>query len=356
MSHRRKSLKAELRDLPSGDEASSPNLATDDPFKSASEESSQLEKPWGAEEPKAEESRLKPRAFLQPSFIHRPFYTRSPEAKIMRRLDHPNIVRMYGVAPQEEPVMIILELAVNGSLKRNTIVSKYVEVFIKSYYKKNENVTNDKKLKFATDACRGMCYLSLEKIIHRDLAARNCLLGAAYEVKISDFGLSVADKSELRLNKLQKVPVKWLSPETINEGVFTTKTDVWSFGVLMWEIFANCKSDPFPGETNAQAVSLITGKTPPMEPPPGSPLLVKQSPDARADFGALLHVLAPSEAPPAVAAKTSSSDLNVHVTKSSETCLAKTKQPLAKLSVDFMRESTHHPSADLKMGLLVLFQ
>lgn len=59
--------------------------------------------------------------------------------------------------------------------------------------------------------------MKIFQIIHRDLAARNCLLGAAYEVKISDFGLSVADKSELRLNKLQKVPVKWLSPETINE-------------------------------------------------------------------------------------------------------------------------------------------
>lgn len=316
LSHRRKSLKAELRDLPSGDEASSPNLATDDPFKEADKgltryrwfhgmmprvdceelvkaegdflvrrttlakvptycitvrhngeakhiPISYLKGIWSInQDSKATLGELldmyvKGRIPIPPAnsvlinYVERPEYfllhsniilgeklghgafgevysgklrlgpaAEVPvavkrakeghmkksqlnsfirEAKIMRRLDHPNIVRMYGVAPQEEPVMIILELAVNGSLK------------------KNENVTNDKKLKFATDACRGMCYLSLEKIIHRDLAARNCLLGAAYEVKISDFGLSVADKSELRLNKLQKVPVKWLSPETINE-------------------------------------------------------------------------------------------------------------------------------------------
>ncbi|PIO74424.1 hypothetical protein TELCIR_03567 [Teladorsagia circumcincta] len=158
-----------------------------------------------------------------------------------------------------------------------------------------------------------MCYLSLEKVIHRDLAARNCLLGSKNELKISDFGLSVMNKSELRLNKLHKVPIKWLSPETIKEGVFSTKTDVWSFGVLMWEIFDNCKRDPFPGETNAQAAILIAGKTPPMEPPPGSPPIVKQvmdlcfvrSPDLRSDFTGLLHVLAPNEPLPTLSTKSS---------------------------------------------------
>ncbi|EPB67200.1 SH2 domain protein [Ancylostoma ceylanicum] len=193
------------------------------------------------------------------------------EARIMRRLGHPNIVRLYGVAAQEEPVMIILELATNGSLK--------------AFYKKNEDVSVNQKLGFAKDACRGMCYLSGAKVIHRDLAARNCLLGSKNEVKISDFGLSVMNKSEIRLNKLHKVP-----------GVFTTKTDVWSFGVLMWEIFANCRSDPFPGVNNAQAIELITGKTPPMLPPEGSPDVL---PNERADFATVFRVLAPSEALPA---------------------------------------------------------
>ncbi|KIH60414.1 SH2 domain protein [Ancylostoma duodenale] len=192
------------------------------------------------------------------------------EARIMRRLGHPNIVRLYGVAAQEEPVMIILELATNGSLK--------------AFYKKNEDVSIEQKLCFAKDACRGMCYLSGAKVIHRDLAARNCLLGSKNEVKISDFGLSVMNKSEIRLNKLHKVP-----------GVFTTKTDVWSFGVLMWEIFANCRSDPFPGVSNAQAMELITGKTPPMLPPDGSPDVL---PNERADFATVFRILSPSEALP----------------------------------------------------------
>lgn len=84
-------------------------------------------------------------------------------------------------------------------------------------------------------------------------------LSAAYEVKISGFGLSMAGESEPRLNKLQKFPVKRICPETIGEGVFIIKPDVWSFGVLMRKIFANCQNDPFPGETGAQAVALITG-------------------------------------------------------------------------------------------------
>ncbi|KHJ89901.1 protein tyrosine kinase [Oesophagostomum dentatum] len=174
---------------------------------------------------------------------------------------------------------------------------------VQAYYKKNENVSTTQKLNFARDACRGMCYLSGSKVIHRDIAARNCLLGSLNEVKISDFGLSVVDKNELRLSRLHKVPIRWLSPETLIEGVFTTKTDVWSFGVLVWEIFANCTSDPFPGVNNAEAIGLITGKKAPMEPPAGSPPIAKQvmdlcfikDPDTRADFATIFRLLAPSE-------------------------------------------------------------
>ncbi|CAJ0590920.1 unnamed protein product [Cylicocyclus nassatus] len=245
------------------------------------------------------------------------------EAKIIRRLNHANIVRIFGVAVLEEPVMILLELAVNGSMK--------------AYLKKNESVSVDQKLNFAKDACRGMCYLSGAKVIHRDLAARNCLLGESYEVKITDFGLSVVDKSELRLSKLQKVPIRWLSPETLTEGVFTTKTDVWSFGILTWEIFASCKSDPFPGIHNAEVIELITNKTPPIDPPDGSPEIVKvimdqcfiKNPHERADFATIFHILAPSEPLPA-SVILSGLDTNAPSQEQQKSCI----EPLPLQSVD----------------------
>uniref|UniRef100_A0A1I7XB78 Tyrosine-protein kinase n=1 Tax=Heterorhabditis bacteriophora TaxID=37862 RepID=A0A1I7XB78_HETBA len=202
------------------------------------------------------------------------------EAKLMRRFDHPNIVRVFGVAVQEEPIMIILELASGGSLKFSLLLPLEV-LYIK--------------------------FLKYFYVIHRDLAARNCLLGSKYELKISDFGLSIADKEQMKLDKLKSVPIKWLAPETLSQvGVFSKKTDVWAFGVLMWEIFARCATDPFPGESNQKAKEYILHRNPPLHPPPGTPPLIAQvmttcfdrNPETRADFEVVFRLLAPDENPP----------------------------------------------------------
>uniref|UniRef100_A0A0M3KG29 non-specific protein-tyrosine kinase n=1 Tax=Anisakis simplex TaxID=6269 RepID=A0A0M3KG29_ANISI len=123
------------------------------------------------------------------------------EAKLMRRFNHPNIVNLLGVAPQEDPVMIILELCPNGSLNKKL---KY-----------NPSIPISKLVAYATDAARGMVYLSTNTVIHRDIAARNCLIGKNDEAKISDFGLSVADQDTISVDKLRQMPVRWLAPETL---------------------------------------------------------------------------------------------------------------------------------------------
>ncbi|EFP12515.1 hypothetical protein CRE_29498 [Caenorhabditis remanei] len=209
------------------------------------------------------------------------------EAKLMRQLVHPNIVTVFGVAPSEEPLMIVLELAANGCLK--SYVSKY-------------QCPMDQLMQFTADAARGMAYLSSKLVIHRDLAARNLLLGSSVEVKISDFGLSSSGKTEIKVKQM-KVPIRWLAPETLEEGVFSTKTDVWAYAVTLWEIFTRCQSDPYPGLTNQQAKDLIRGDALPMNPPEGTPPTVvkimedcfAKNPDNRPSFPAILKRLCPDE-------------------------------------------------------------
>ncbi|TKR64846.1 hypothetical protein L596_025324 [Steinernema carpocapsae] len=184
------------------------------------------------------------------------------EASLSRRFNHTNIVQMLGIASQQEPIMIILELAPNGSLK--------------GFLQKNSNLEWKTLTKFVIDAAEGMNYLSSQHVIHRDIAARNCLLGSCNEVKISDFGLSVAvegTKDQIKESRLKAVPIRWLSPETLSSGVFSTKSDVWSFGIMTWEIFHYCKSDPYPGKTNAEVKSMIVTDQR-MKPPQGTPVPV----------------------------------------------------------------------------------
>ncbi|KAI1698159.1 protein tyrosine kinase domain-containing protein [Ditylenchus destructor] len=211
------------------------------------------------------------------------------EAKIMRDLHHDNIVQVIGVAPQEEPMLILMEHCKGGSLDR--------------YLSKHQDTPTELLVSFTKDACRGMRYLSEKKVIHRDLAARNCLLGDKNQVKISDFGLAHENQEAFNVDKLKNVPIRWLSPETLSRGEFSVKTDVWSFGVLMWEIFSKCQSEPYPKMNNAQVKAKIKSGEEPMSAPKGTPSLLAramslcftQDPYERPDFRTLYLLVAPGE-------------------------------------------------------------
>ncbi|CAI5450800.1 unnamed protein product [Caenorhabditis angaria] len=147
------------------------------------------------------------------------------EARLMRFLDHPNIVRFYGVGAGQEPLYVIMELADSGALD--------------SYLQKNPNMTMPKKMEMIYQAACGVGYMHEKHLLHRDIAARNCLYGGG-QVKISDFGLS-REGVLYTMDMSKKVPIRWLAPETLRGGVYTPKTDVYAFGIMSWEICENGK-------------------------------------------------------------------------------------------------------------------
>jgi serine/threonine protein kinase len=168
-----------------------------------------------------------------------------------------NIVRLYGVALHRTPIMIVMQLAVNGSLLAR--LRDFTVV-----------VSKADRVRYAKDAASGMAYLEGQRVIHRDVAARNCLLGEKGEVKISDFGLSLGDTTEHRERGVALMPVRWLAPETLARGVSTNKSDVWSFGVLLFEIYSD-GAVPFKGMRNSEVRDRVLKENLRLRPPTDTP-------------------------------------------------------------------------------------
>ncbi|KAF1761910.1 hypothetical protein GCK72_010169 [Caenorhabditis remanei] len=156
------------------------------------------------------------------------------EAEIMGSLRHTNIVCLYGIASLEKPVMLVMELVTGGDLQK--------------YLQQTLHISNKQLILFSLDIASGMAHLASKEFIHRDLAARNCLITKSLQVKISDFGLAHKGK-EIRVKKLKKAPIRWLSPETLLKGIFNEKTDVWSYGVVLTELMTRCAADPLSPRT-----------------------------------------------------------------------------------------------------------
>ncbi|KAH3824265.1 tyrosine-protein kinase Fer-like [Dreissena polymorpha] len=167
------------------------------------------------------------------------------EGQLIMQFDHPNIVKFIGIAEQRKPCMLIMENFSGGILLTHLQTD-------------GENMTPVQKAKMCLDVANGMMYLSERKCIHRDIAARNCLLYDKNIVKISEFGSSkVGD--EYKPEELVFIPVKWTAPEVFDNEKYTTMCDVWSYGVMMWEIFSNGLT-PYPGMTLAECqVKVIKG-------------------------------------------------------------------------------------------------
>jgi len=153
------------------------------------------------------------------------------EAEFMRTLPaHPNVVALIGVTPPPN-FWIVTEFLTGGSLY--------------SLLHGNDSLEYTVRVKIVHGIASGMAHLHKHQIIHRDLAARNILLDGDFTSKISDFGLSRFAEDDENKTKSDVGPIKWMSPEAIKDKVYSQKSDVWSFGVTLWEIIA--RSNPYPG-------------------------------------------------------------------------------------------------------------
>ncbi|PIC14306.1 hypothetical protein B9Z55_027255 [Caenorhabditis nigoni] len=168
------------------------------------------------------------------------------EARFIRNFNHKNVVRLYGVAHDEQPLYILLELVKGGSLQDH----------MKKAKANGTTVTITERIKFCVGAGRGIDYLHQNHCIHRDIAARNCLLHEDV-VKITDFGLSRTGPC-YKLRTTCKLPVKWLAPETLSTLTFTYATDVYSWGITCYEVFAD-GAEPFENVSNAVVKSDVLG-------------------------------------------------------------------------------------------------
>ncbi|EYB82249.1 hypothetical protein Y032_0363g3521 [Ancylostoma ceylanicum] len=205
------------------------------------------------------------------------------EARIMRRLRHPNIVTFVGVVLVDHPLYIILEYVQGGALD--------------SYLRKNKHkIKEDERLQLALGVAWGMEYLHKVNVLHRDIAARNCLYDRRFTVKISDFGLS-RKGTTYKMKTMQKMPIKYMAPESLSQFLFSQKSDVYSYGILIYELYS-CK-EPYHGIANVEIRSMIVGgklnKMPDNVPPDLSAFVIDKmwckNPAARTDFHEIVQFL-----------------------------------------------------------------
>lgn len=168
------------------------------------------------------------------------------EAKVMTKLQHANLVQLYGVCSKHRPIYIVTEYMKHGSLL--------------NYLRRHETTLAGNAgllLDMCIQVCKGMAYLERHNYIHRDLAARNCLVGSENTVKVADFGLAryVLD-DQYTSSGGTKFPIKWAPPEVLNYTRFSSKSDVWAYGVLMWEVFT-CGKMPYGRLKNTEVVERV---------------------------------------------------------------------------------------------------
>nr|XP_019605077.1 PREDICTED: muscle, skeletal receptor tyrosine-protein kinase isoform X3 [Rhinolophus sinicus] len=172
------------------------------------------------------------------------------EAALMAEFDNPNIVKLLGVCAVGKPMCLLFEYMAYGDLNEflrsmspHTMCSlSHSDLSMRAQVSSPgpPPLSCAEQLCIARQVAAGMAYLSERKFVHRDLATRNCLVGENMVVKIADFGLSrnIYSADYYKANENDAIPIRWMPPESIFYNRYTTESDVWAYGVVLWEIFS----------------------------------------------------------------------------------------------------------------------
>ncbi|XP_076273200.1 insulin-like growth factor 1 receptor [Rhynchophorus ferrugineus] len=171
------------------------------------------------------------------------------EASVMKQFSNAHhVVKLFGVVSRDQPPLVVMELMERGDLKQ----------YLQRLRDSSQNFASNEIYRMAIEIADGLAYLTSKKYVHRDLAARNCMVAHDRTVKIGDFGMTrdIYENDYYKKGTRGLLPVRWMAPESLADGVFTSDSDIWSYGIVLWEI-STLAEQPYQGLVNEQVLQFI---------------------------------------------------------------------------------------------------